>query len=225
MRLNLPRYHCVRFGVFSEFAASDEQDANIRSFLSQTSTHSHDSEEDDEESTLVSLFASRSKTGGVTHRLRFSVSRRLRQNVPNYTLSIDINRASDRLPPPPRGCRPVSVLVEAAPELFGIVDVRCIAAFEYSESDGFRSKISYPLPLIVQDDGDGITHIESAEFSRRDAEGIQYRILTVNSEDPVSCVHSVNFETATDLGRVGIRKLLDRARSISSQLVVKTGDN
>ena len=225
MRLDLPRYHCVRFGVFSEFTVSEERDTDIRSFLSQTATHSHDPVEDDEESTLESLFASRSRIGGVTHRLRFSVSRRLRRDVPNYTLSINNDRASDRLPPPPRDYRPVSVLLEAAPDLFGTVDVRCNAVFEYSESNGFRSKIIYPLPLIVQDDGDGITHIESAEFSRRDAEGIQHRILVVNSEDSDSFIHSVNFETATDLGRIGIRNLFDRARSISSQSLARTGDS
>ncbi len=210
--------------MLSEFSVAEEQDINIQAFLSQTATHSHDSVKDNEEATLVSLFASRSRIGGVTHRIRCIVSRRLRQGVPRYRLSMTNNRSSDRLPAPPRGYRPVSVLVNAAPDLFGPVDVRCNAVFEYSESDDLRSKVTYPIPLIVHDEGNGITHIENAEFSRRDTEDIQYRILIANSEESDSFVHSVSFDTATDLSPTGIRNLFDRARSISSQMLIRTGD-
>ena len=141
-------------------------------------------------------------------------------------------------------------MIEAASRLFGSVSVKCDAVFEYDRSYGFNSKVIYPMPLIVQENKDGITHIENGNrkqqgidshstaglstkptlhrrhFLRvgRDSDDVQYRILVVNSEDSDSFVHSVyGFEATTDVGRVGIRKLLDRARSISSQLLIRTG--
>lgn len=225
MRLNLPRYHCMRFGVLGEFTATPRQDDDIREFVSQTATHYHESEEDAGEGSLVALFGSRSRVGGVTHQIRCSLSRQMNEDGPAYSLSITNHRVSEDLPAPPRRYRPVSAVIEVAAHLFGLVDVQCDAVFEYEQSLGFRSKVIYPIPLILHENGDGVTHIENAQFSRRESDDIQYRILVINSEDSESFVHSVRFESTTDLGRVGIRKLFDKARLISSQLLTRAGDS
>ena len=224
MRLNLPKYHCVQFGIFSEFTVSMEQDADIQSFVSQTATHSHSRFKGDDERTLVALFGSKSRVSGVIHQVQCTLSRQLREDEPTYSLSITNHRVSENLPAPPRDYRPVSVVIESASWLFGSVDVNCDAVFEYDQSHGFRSRINYPIPMIVQENEGGITHVEHAQFSRRYNDEIEYRILVVNSEDSDSFVHSVRFQTTTDLDRTGVRRLFDRARSISSQLSIRTED-
>ena len=75
MRLDLPRYHCVRLTLSSEFTVSTERDADIRSLMNQTATHTHDPVESDEEGELVAFFGSRFRVGGITHQVRGTLGR------------------------------------------------------------------------------------------------------------------------------------------------------
>lgn len=225
MRLNLPRYNCVRFRLSGEFSVPTDRDAELQSLMDQTATHTHDPIEGSEEGTRVAFFGSRSRVGGITHQVVGSLERALREDVLGFTLSITYARASDSLPSPPREMRPVSRLVEAASRLFGPVSVTCSTVFEYDQRKGFKSKISFPMPLIVQEETDGITHLESARFSRRVNDDIRYRISVSNPKDTDSFSHSIDFESTLELNRKSVRELLDRARLISTRLLVREGGN
>ena len=124
---------------------------------------------------------------------------------------------------PPREIRPVSLLTDSASQLFGTISVNCYTTFEYDKTKGFRSKVSFPVPLVVQEEREGITHIESAQFSRRDNDEIDYRILVLDPEDSASFLHSIDFETTLAIDHNSIRGLLSRARAISTRLVVREG--
>ena len=223
MRLNLPRYNCIRFRLFSEFSVAMDRDAEFQSLMDQTATHTHDPIEGSEEGTRVAFFGSRSRVKGITHKVLGSLERAPRENGLGFTLSITYARAYDSLPSPPREMRPVSLLVDAASRLFGPVSVTCSTVFRYDQTEGFKSKISFPMPLIVQDETDGITHLESARFSRRDSGDIRYWISVSNSEDTESFSHSIDFESTLVLNPKSVRELLDRARSISTHLIILEG--
>ena len=135
-------------------------------------------------------------------------------------LSATCARASSNLPQPPRELRPVSLLIGEAARLFGPISVNCEAVFSYDKAHGFMSKISFPIPLIVQEEKVGLTHIESAQFSRRDNDTVQYNVRVVNSGLDNSFSHSVDFSSTVELNPETVRKLLGKARSISNQLLV-----
>ena len=176
----------------------------------------------DEEDTHVAIFGSRSRIKGTTHRARGSLSRSVGvDDVRSIRLSITNDRASDTLPRPPADMRPVSTLIEASSRLFGPIRVACNAIFEYVESQGYRSRVRFPIPLIIQNDAAGITHIEQAQFSRRVDDDVEYRISV--SEDSSSITHSLAFEITVPLDRKSIIQLLNNARSISSALIIRTG--
>ena len=220
MRLNLPRRSCIHFAILGEFTVSSrDADAEIQAFMDQTETRTLDL---DGEETRVAIFGSRSKIGGTTYGIRGSLYRSVgEENATSYQLSIVSERASDELPPPPAAMRRVSHLVEASSRLFGPIEMTCYAVFEYDET-AYRSKVSFPFPLIVQSEQLGVTHVEEAQFSRRKNGDVQYRI-SVSKESP-SITHSVDFETTAKLDGKSIAQLLDKARSFSSQLVVPIGD-
>ena len=187
--------------------------------MDQTASHIH---HHDEEDSHVATFGSRFRIKGTTHRIRGSLSRSVSaHDVRSISLSITHDRASDTLPRPPADMRPVSTLIEASSRLFGPITVACDAVFEYVESQGYRSRVRFPIPLIIQDDAAGITHIERAQFSRRVDDDVEYRISV--SESSSSITHSVAFETTVPLDRKSIIQLLNNARSISSRLIIRIG--
>ena len=216
MRLNLHRRNCVRFSVFSEFAAPKEKDAEIQEFMERTLTRQ---DEDDDGIIVTALYGSVSRASGIAHRTTAVLSKKSSEDGVDITLMATCE-LDEGIEPPPRGLRSVSYLIEAAPDLFGPVEVNCDALFEYERARGFTSKIRFPIPLMVaQDAPDGITHIESAQFSRRDADGVQYLIAVGESDDGAGIAHSVDFETATRLGQSEIRDMFDRAANVSRWLV------
>ena len=221
MRLNLPNYRCVQFGLFSEFTVPIDGDANIQLLMNQT--HTHDPAEGNEGGSQTALFGSRTRAGGVIHRVQGRLTKTPGLTDLSIELSVSSRRSSDNLRPPPRSFRPVSLLVRVASELFGSISVDCHAVFEYDQRLGYKSKIPFPFPLMVQGEADGITHIESAQFSRRDADDIEYQVMVVNREDSDLFVHSVNFDSTLELSLNSIRGLIDKAQSISNRLLIRAG--
>ena len=215
MRLNLPSRNCVRFSVFSQFSVSKERDAEIQEFMDRTLTGL---EEGDDGIIVTALYGSVSRAGGVAHGVRAALTKESRENDIVVSL-MAVNERDEGSAPTPREMRSVNYLIEAAPDLFGPVEVNCGALFEYERARGFTSKINFPIPLILQDAPDGITHIESAQFSRRDAGGVQYLIAVGESDDGAGIAHSVDFETTAILGQSEIRNLFDRAANVSMRLV------
>ena len=220
MRLNLPKHHCVRFDLFSDFIVPTEYDADIGSFMDQT--HTHDRAEGDQPEFRTALFGSKSKIGGITHRLRGRLTKTRRQTDLNIALSLSSSRSSEDLRPPPRSFRPVSQLVDASSTLFGPILITCHAVFEYDQKQGHKSKILFPIPLLVPDEAGGITHIESAQFSRRDDDETKYQVIVDNREDSDVFVHSVTFDSNLQLSQASIRNLIDKAQSISTGLLIPT---
>ena len=220
MRLNLPRYNCVHFSLSSEFTVSPDRDADIQTLMNQTHTHGPVG---NGERTQVAFFGSRSKVSGVTHMVVARLAKMPQDNALNYSLTITSDRASDTLSSPPKEIRPVSRLIQSASRLLGTINVSFDTTFEYDHAKGFRSKISFPIPLMVQEEAAGITHIESAEFSRRDNDDIEYKVLVSTPEGSDSFLHFVDFRSAIELNPNSIRGLLDRARAVSTRLVVQEG--
>ena len=215
MRLNLPNYHCVQFGLTSDFKVPLEKEADIVSLM--TRTHAH---EIDGEGPRMALFGSRTSTKGVIHRVRGRLTMTRNPTDLDVDLLVSSHRVDD-VRPPPRPYRPVSLLVEASGDLFGSIEVNFNAVFEYDQRHGYRSSIIFPVPLMIPKQTEGITHIESAQFSRRDNDEIEYQIIVMDPEDSDSLIHSVTFKSTLGLSAKSVKGLIDRAHRISTQLLIK----
>ena len=216
MRLNLPRGNCVSFSVFSEFTAPKRKGAEIQAFMERTITRS---DEDDEGEVTAAFYGSISRAGGIPHRVSGTLTKLSSYDGGDDELSLTlVSERDEMIDQPPREMRSVNDVIEAASDLFGPIEATCTALFEYERERGVKSKIHFPLPMIVQDDG-GITHIESALFSRRDADGIQYSIAVGNTDDGLGIAHSVDFKTTVSLDQDRVRALFNKAVSISSRLI------
>ena len=222
MRLNLTRFNCVQFDLFSDFPVSADKHAAISALMNQTHSHPASGEIDGEPRTA--LFGSRTRTKGITHGFQGILTSTPEPTQLRITLSVSSSQADEELPPPPKTWRPVSLLVENASNLFGSISVGCRAVFIYDHRHGYESKITLPIPLRIQDDSDGITHIESAQFSRRNNDELEYRVLVVNLDDSDSLVHTIDFESTVELSLNSVRGLVDRARSISTRLLIQAGE-
>ena len=219
MRLNLPRHNCVRFAISGEFTVDEDSDGEVLALMDSTEGHTHT---DDDENTRVAFFGSRFRVAGINHQVRGILYRSVDVNdVRKMRTSITNERASDTLRRPPGTVRPISRLLDVAERMFGEIEVSCTAIFEYDVSNEFSSRVRFPIPLFVQDVGSGISHVEHAEFSRRINDEIEYRVSV--SEDSDSLMHAVSFEENIPLDGKSIARLFDRARSISSGLIVQNG--
>lgn len=216
MRLNLPRHNCLSFSVFSQFTARADNDAEIQAFMERTITQS---DEDEDGDILAAFFGSVSRAGGIAHRVSGTLTKQSSCEGGGDISMMLLSERVEGIAPPPREMRSVNDLLEAASDLFGPIEVSCSALFEYERERGFSSKIPFPVPMIIQDDPDGITHIESALFSRRDADGIRYTIAAGETDDGAGIAHSVDFETTVSLDQDQVRALFNNAASISSRLV------
>ena len=225
MRLNLPRYNCVHLAISSDVTVSPDKWAEVQALVDQTQTHDVDGGQNSNDSGQAALFGSRFTTGGIAHWSRAFLSKEMNADAHMFTILINIGRAPPNLPPPPRGTKPMSFLIDATTHLFGFINVHCEVLFEYSLNQGYRSKITFPVPLMFQQQGGGITHIDSAQFSSRHGDDILYRLVVVNVESSDSFTHSINFEEILELNRNSIRRLLSRGRSISRQFLIQGGEN
>ena len=65
--------------------------------------------------------------------------------------------------------------------------------------------------------------IESVVFSRRDPDGIEYQITVDSVGDSDLFIHTVEFDETLELSIGSIRRLVEKAHSISTQLVTRAG--
>ena len=173
------------------FTTSKENDADIQALMNQTLTDPLT--KGNEEGSYVSFFGSRTKIRGVAHRVKGRLIRNPSPTDLSLDLAVQISRSSESLSPPPRSFRPVSLLVDSASRLFGQIPVSCHAIFQYDQKQGYSSRVSLPMPLMILEKPDGITHIEGAAFSRRDSDSIRYQITVDTLEDSGLFVHTVEF--------------------------------
>ena len=225
MNFNLPKYHCPRFSILGRFTRSVHEDIEIRSLMDQTLAHETGPENDDGAVGRVAHFGSRFTVDGAVYRAFGDLTRNVQGDDANYELFIVNHRVHTGLPRPPRTVRSISVLMGAAPELFGAIDIECSFMFRYEEKQGYTSRVSLPNPLFLPEDTGGVTHIERVEFSRRDNDQIQYWI-TISKPNPQGTTsHFVRFDTMATLSRQSIQEVLDRAKSISTRLLMLKGDD
>ncbi len=217
MRLNLTRFHCVSFHLFSNFIVPSDKDLEIDSLMNQT--HTHDLADEQEGDHKTSLFGSRSKIGELTYRVQGRLTKAAHLSGLEIDLSVSSNRSFRDLSLPPKSFRPVSLLVGASSGLFGPINVSFHATFEYDQQLGYKSKVSFPIPLVMQDAANGITHIESAEFSRRDNDELEYEVMVMSPADSSVFTHIVSLDSTMELSLPAIRRLLDKTRSISAKLL------
>ena len=198
--------------------------SEVQDFMSQTLVQHFDSA-DSPNDLQVAVFGTRSKMRDGIYRIRGSLACSSDENnlIVSFAMAYDI--ASDGFPAPPRSVRPVSVLVDNVYQLLGSFSVNCVSVFEYRLSDGYNSKIQFPLPLLLQDTAGGITHIESAEFSSRSDEGILHKVSVVPHPEEDTVEHVINLDTDIPLNRATIRTLFDETALISSRLVERLGEN
>ena len=226
MRLDLPRHNCIHFAISGEArVAVDKKNDALHSLMIQTENYTRSSAGDNSEDTLVAIFGSISRVSGIMHGVRATLSRQAGEGEYIYTISIEYNRASEQLRPPPRRIRPVSILIDNVSQLFDIVTFECDAIFVYHQSDGYTSKFQFPLPMIFQDDSGGITHIERAEFSNRSGDDVRYTVSVFpdHKHDSVGC--AIGLQRDKQVSRDTIRALFRETSIISSQFVRYDGEN
>ena len=215
MRLDLPRHNCVSFELQGELTPLGDSDASFQDLMELTYAQRIEND-------TLAIFASRYVIRGTIHKVQGVIVRIEDGEESNFQVSIAVTRASSSLPRPPRTMRPVSRLLEVASDLFDKVNASCTASFEYKSSEGYRSRVVLPIVLPIEPDRSGVTHIESAQFSRRDGDSVEYRVAVLPSDDFDGFLHVVNFDDSIPLDQASIRGLLTKAGSFSNSLVTET---
>ncbi len=219
MRLDLPRYHCVLFQISSFFAIPAETDANVLELMD--STHSQEYEDEDGNATgrRLAVFGTRSRIRGVAHRIEGTLTRDEDPSGVAVGLSLRSSTLDEDIEPPPRSYAPVARLIDAAPRLFGRINVTCKALFQYDRDKGYRTAIPFPYPLMLPDPFFGVTHLESASFSRRGEDGIEHKVSVFPDEDANTFWHTVDLPWEMELDMNSLRALMGEVAFLSSQLL------
>ena len=215
MNLNLPKYNCTYLSLSGECEVSREADSRLQLAMAESHCHLYD-----DESPRIALFGSKFTTDGLVDKAEGVLHRQRHGDTVIYQLQITNERVTGELPRPPRSYRSVAFLVDAVTGLLPAFRTSCRARFIYDDSDEYRSKVPLPAPLIFPDEG-GVTHIEGTEFSRRDNDGVVYKILVTNSEEENALIHIIQFERSIELSRNTIRDLRDTSRKISTRLLYR----
>ena len=127
-------------------------------------------------------------------------------------------RASPDQPSPPKEVQPFSYLLREVSPKLGEVSVQCSAEFRYPV-DEFRSLVQLPTPLLVEaSNGDGFTHLESIELTRRTPTGIICGVSIDVIEDELT-LHDVTYHANSKVDGSSLCSLFDKVVSLSSGLV------
>ena len=208
----------------SDFVVSKPTYEAIGQFMEKTLTHSHGPDNDHPEAMIVAVYGSTFTIEGTQYRVRANLSSVDQEEDVRIALRIVHDKSPTGSTRFGRGVKPVSMLIDASNQLFGPIELVCDVLFEYNESSEYRSSLPLPIPILAPEVPDGVTHIENAEFSRRDDNGVDYRILVLNSSDLGSLVHAVHLESVSEVTRSSIRQSLNRAHSISNRLLTLKGE-
>lgn len=223
MRLNLPNYDCVEFEIRGDFAVPADTESELRSVVEQTSHHEHDLVSSGVADGTVGIFGSKFVIDGISHRALGNLLVGQKDGEPWANVWL-VNSTEGSLSRPPRNIKSVSLLLSAMAKTSKPMSARCSAIFEYDPSEGWTSKIAFPIPLILPGDLSGVTHIETAEFSRRDNDGVRFRVAVSQDDQRNMLIHTVHFDADVDWSIGSFRKSLNYARTISRQLIVQEGD-
>ena len=175
-------------------------------------------------SILVGIYGSRFRTGGLTYSAVANLVLTAADDEFDVTILMVNELADESFPRPPRTVKPVTRLLGATAGFFPAATVECNATFRYAQADGWSSKINLPIPLVATGDSEGITHIETAVFSSRNDDGMQYRIAVNRDDDQDTIEHTVIFESGMDWTAGTFRGLLRKAQAISNRLMARQGE-
>ena len=224
MRLDLAKHGCVHFGVRTELKADPGVTSGIRSMIEETEHRVPRRADDGANSTMVGIYGSRFRAGGLTYSAVANLVLTEAEDESDVTILMVNELADESFPRPPRRVKPVSRLLGASAGFFPTATIECNATFRYPNEDGWSSKINLPIPLVAVGDSDGITHIETAVFSSRNNDGMQYRIAVNKDDDEDTIEHTVIFESGVDWSSGAFRGLLNKAKAISNRLIVRQGE-
>ena len=221
MTLPLPRHHCERFMINSDFTISSNMEPDLQGLIQPTLNYIDPHAPDDE---TVGLFSSRYKTDDVDCRVFASLRFHQVEDELNGEVLIIYEHADDERYANER--RPTSAFrfIDRLTALFGDMDTHVHASFRYARAQGFRSRVPLPIPLMIPEGtADGLTHVDSVEFSSRDDDSVQYQIFVAgHDDDSGSFRHGVHLTPRLELHRRSIRQVFDRSRAISSRLIIPT---
>lgn len=215
MNLSLARFHCNYLVLSGDVVVPYEVDEKIQQLMRVTRHEVADG------TPATATFSSSHSVGAHREWSRVRVVRLGLDDGSQYWFEM-LNHVDDDGGPVRRSDKPVQFWVDFGFPLLGKFTVVCQADFEYKESEGYRSRVPFPVPVVLPD-VDGITHTEAAEFSRRSASGVEYSVIVRHGEDEGSLLHYVLFSSEMELGRREVRSLRDRCRSISGRLLVHSG--
>ena len=220
MNLPLTRYHCTRLLLASESNLPMVSESDLRSLIGQTINNLDEAPTDGEHFGLfLSQYRVEEQVCQAVGRLRFKPS----QDGLSVRLLIGYETSERALLRKGIRIRSIFTFIRHVSELLGSVSLECISRFEYDRKQGFDSRITLPAPLTIPEGADGLTHIEAAEFSRRDANGLQYGIGVSSDEENSIFRHDIHFSSTLQLSRRAIRQVFDQSRSISMRFVDHPG--
>ena len=217
MNLSLARFNCSYFSLAGSVVVRSDVDEGLRGLMSSTLW-----EENDDGLPVFARFISSHSRSGQREASYVYVDRRDSGDGVRYFVRVQNEPVDEDSGPRPRGVKPVESWLDFGFPMLGSFTVQCHADFQYRESDGIRSRITFPLPITLPDEG-GVTHTEAAEFSRRSDSGVEYSVIVRYSEEDKTVFHSVLFSSELELNRGVVRGLRDRCRSISRRLLVQEG--
>ena len=215
MKINLHRMRCMRFSLQGAFAVPNEEEDKFISLISSTRVIRNPQDDSNERR---SIFGSTFTIGGQAHVAMFVVewvegSKEGR----GLTMEFFAARANERFPRLTSGTKTAATLIEGLSSKVGEIDVSCVAEFEYPVSAGYVSKCELAIPLAVQADVGGFTHLEVAAFVRREGDDEAHRMFVNETPDEID--HLVVFQARIGLNSRDVRDKLMLASSISRQLV------
>ena len=220
MKIDLNKYNCERFRVILSFSVREGCIDEFRTLVASTLNRSKGGDDTDGlEAVFVSSYTLQGNHFGVLVTVRCDDI-----EAGTGAVFFDFVEFDEPLPRQRRKARPVSRLVSSASEMLDISEGFCRASFLYEEAEGFWSKSSLPIPLAVQEYGDGVTHIESATFVRREGDKIKYGVSVRKRGGTIA--HQVNFDMTNlnmkiKMDRRSFADVLREASSHSMQLVKK----
>ena len=219
----LATHHCVRLRVESRFFLGLEADGPLVQFMEQAS-HLGSADSDSSRATRQMPIGTLLKVDEGHYAMSGRLNRSPREDAVRVALSLTVEKHRGVGVPPPRSFVPAFRVLHAAKGLFGPQDFRFTAEFEYRSDLGLQSKVPLPMMFVLPTSA-GVTHIESATFSRRTAQGVEYTVLVIPGEDDAPLIHAVSFHEVCALTRATYGRVVRKARSLSANLLQEGGNH
>ena len=219
----LASHQCVRLRVEGRFLIGVEADGPLVQFMEQSSHFGLSTPEGSRITRQMRLGALLKGDDG-----HYAVSGRLnrtpREDGVRVTLWLTVEKHSGVGVRPPRGYHPAFRLLHAAKRLFGQQDFTCTVEFAYDSDQGVQSIVPLPMAFFLPTSA-GVTHIESAMFSRRTPQGVEHTVVVIPAEDDAPLLHIVGFQEVFALTRATIGRVIRKGRSLSANLLEEGEDS